>query len=156
MSRAVQTWKTNRTRNCDCGHTHTSLNRKRSMRGMSREGGGRRGARKRKCACERVCVKDALLQSIKVMESALLQMTCGPKANKMANVLSCRNLFLLCHRSLKKDSALEAMKNMLRTSYGDSAHTLTRAPLCLERRKSVGKRKSILSRSSLSIQGKRR
>ncbi len=39
---------------------------------------------KEKCAFERVCMKDCLVQPLKDIEPAFHQMTCDPKANKMA------------------------------------------------------------------------
>ena len=50
---------------------------------------------KEKCAYEQVCMKGCPVQSIKNFEPAIRQMACGPKANKMTTVLSCRNLFLI-------------------------------------------------------------
>ena len=67
-----------------------------SERGRERRGeGGRRNDTKEKCACEQVCMKGCPVQSIKNFEPAIRQMACGPKANKMTTVLSCRNLFLI-------------------------------------------------------------
>ena len=65
-------------------------------KGRERRGeGGRRNDTKEKCACEQVCMKGCPVQSIKNFEPAIRQMACGPKANKMTTVLSCRNLFLI-------------------------------------------------------------
>ena len=75
--------------------------RKECVRGISERGrerrveGGRRNDTKEKCACEQVCMKGCPVQSIKNFEPAIRQMACGPKANKMTTVLSCRNLFLI-------------------------------------------------------------
>ena len=71
------------------------------MRGISERGrergreGERRNDTKEKCACEQVCMKGCPVQPIKDFEPAIRQMACGPKANKIATVLSCRNLFLI-------------------------------------------------------------
>ena len=73
------------------------------MRGISERGRERREERgvrerndtKEKCACQQVCMKGCPVQPIKDFEQAIRQMACGPKANKIATVLSCRNLFLI-------------------------------------------------------------
>ena len=49
-----------------------------------------------KCAFERVCMKDCLVQSLKNIEPAFHQMTCDLKSEQNGNVLSCRNLFVIC------------------------------------------------------------
>ena len=46
-------------------------------------GGGRKDTEE-KCACERVCMKDCLVQSIKDIEPMIHHMACDPKVNKTA------------------------------------------------------------------------
>ena len=47
--------------------------------------------------CVRASVQERLSCTInqRFFEPAIRQMACGPKANKMTTVLSCRNLFLI-------------------------------------------------------------
>ena len=63
--------------------THQSLGTK-TCACVRGEVGGVRNDTEQKCACELVCMKDCLAQSKKDIEPAIHQMTCGPKANKMA------------------------------------------------------------------------
>ena len=75
--------------------------RKECVRGISERGRERRGGRGEEERHEReMCVRAGVhegcpVQSIKNFEPAIRQMACGPKANKMTTVLSCRNLFLI-------------------------------------------------------------
>ena len=72
--------------------------RERDIGKGEREEGGRgegRNDTKEKCACQQVCMKGCPVQPIKDFDQAIRQMACGPKANKMTTVLSCRNLFLI-------------------------------------------------------------
>ena len=41
------------------------------------------GTTEEKCACERVCMEDALVQSTKYFEPTTHQMSCSPNVNKM-------------------------------------------------------------------------
>ena len=66
-------------------------------RGGKGEVRGRRKDTKEKCAFERVCMKDCLIQSLKNIEPPIHQMTCDLKSEENGNVLSCRNLFVICH-----------------------------------------------------------
>ena len=108
----IDKWFMNRTRTrirasgLTCVPRHKDMcgergGRKECVRGISERGrerrgeGGRRNDTKEKCACQQVCMKGCPVQPIKDFDQAIRQMACGPKANKMTTVLSCRNLFLI-------------------------------------------------------------
>ena len=99
---------------CVCACVWVTGSREREERVNERDIGAGRGEvrcvrkdTKEKCACERVCIKKCFVQSIKDIERAVHQMTCSPKTNKVATVLSCRNLFWICLCFSQKDSALK-------------------------------------------------
>ena len=56
------------------------------LRGGEGRGTGGGNDTTEKCACEQVCMKGCPVQTIKDIEPAFRQMTCGPKANNMATV----------------------------------------------------------------------
>ena len=56
----------------------------RGFRGGKGEVGGGRKDTKEKFACERVCMKDCLVQSTKDIQPTIHHMACDPKANKTA------------------------------------------------------------------------
>ena len=87
-----------------------------------------KGATEEKCACERVCMKDALLQSIKDIEPTTHQLTCSPNVNKMVKCVVLRQSLLT--RCLIKKKLIRQAEH--RNTLCEQA-TSTRATLCLGR-----------------------
>ena len=55
-------------------------------------GGWWEASREGTCACERVCVKDVLSQSMKDIEPSTHQLTCGPKVKTLQCAVLPQNL----------------------------------------------------------------